>query len=102
MPTLVALRQLSGNYSQNRNGNPLLRFTAPGEIFTTDEETALYLEAKGLAVLYRPPVVEAPAPSMIARDVPLEIPAISTDWRDKLRTSRPEFRGGGRQQRRRR
>jgi hypothetical protein len=48
MPVLEALRQLLGDW-----GN-----VAEGDLFNTDEETALNLESRGLAIRWRPPEVK--------------------------------------------
>jgi hypothetical protein len=50
MPTLIALRQLVGEWG-NANAN---------ETFSTDEESALSLESRGLAVRWKPPKVNLP------------------------------------------
>jgi len=50
MPQLKAIRPLNGKYGHIH----------PGGFFTTDEETALALEARGLASRYMPPRPPAP------------------------------------------
>lgn len=45
MPQLKAIRPLNGKYGH----------VHPGQIFTADEDTAIALEARGLAYRYSPP-----------------------------------------------
>jgi len=64
--TLIAIRQLTGDYGR----------VAPGGVFAAESDVAESLMSRGLARLYHPPMVEAPAPVLETKVITPETQAV--------------------------